>query len=291
VRQRLMSKPRRRRNRRRLWAVRVAPVVAATAVAIPLLMSGSGGTGPVPLAVLGARAGVVSAAPRGNGVPDGPPPGDVLVAQEVASRFADPGGFVAAAVINARAELTAAAQLRAAQAAASQPLPGPVTAAPTTATTVKHQTTSTTVKHQTTSTTVKHPTTSTTTRTVTKVATPRTTTPRTTTPKTTVATHPTAPVVTNPPVRSYSAAESEAIIRAVWPAALADQAVAIAARESGLNAGAHNWCCTGLFQIYGLANAQLIAALGYQQDQLADPEVNARVAYAMYQRSGWAPWS
>jgi len=83
-----------------------------------------------------------------------------------------------------------------------------------------------------------------------------------------------------------------AIIRSIWPDALEDKAIAIATRESGLNPRAYNGsCCYGLFQIYFTANRTFLATLGVTSaTQLLDPTINARAAYAMYQRSGWAPW-
>jgi hypothetical protein len=83
----------------------------------------------------------------------------------------------------------------------------------------------------------------------------------------------------------------EAIIRSIWPADQADEAVRIARRESNLVPTVRNWCCYGLFQIYFKMNQTTLAALGVTSpEQLYDPRVNAEAAYAMYQRSGWAPW-
>jgi hypothetical protein len=93
------------------------------------------------------------------------------------------------------------------------------------------------------------------------------------------------------PARTYTRAEVEAIIRSVWPAELADEAVRIAKRESNLRAGAHNWCCYGIFQIYFAMNRPVLASIGVTEAvQLFDPLVNATAAYAIYLRSGWAPW-
>jgi hypothetical protein len=124
--------------------------------------------------------------------------------------------------------------------------------------------------------------------------------PTTKAPATTAATEaPTtkAPATTEapaaaPPANSYSKADVEAIIREVWPADVADEAVRIARRESNLVPTVRNWCCYGLFQIYFEMNKKTLSGLGITSaEQLYDPRVNATAAYAMYQRSGWAPWT
>jgi hypothetical protein len=131
-------------------------------------------------------------------------------------------------------------------------------------------------------------------------AAPKATSPSTTrAPATTAATQPpttkapatTAPPAAAPPANSYSKADVEAIIREIWPADLADEAVRIATRESNLVPTVRNWCCYGLFQIYFEMNKKTLSGLGITAaEQLYDPRVNATAAYAMYQRSGWAPW-
>ena len=124
---------------------------------------------------------------------------------------------------------------------------------------------------------------------------PSTTAPATTAapspPKTQATTTTTAAAAPAPPANTYSKAEVEAIIRSIWPADQADQAVRIAKRESNLVPTVRNWCCYGLFQIYFKMNQPTLAAIGVTSpDQLYDPRVNAEAAYAIYQRSGWAPW-
>jgi hypothetical protein len=110
-------------------------------------------------------------------------------------------------------------------------------------------------------------------------------------PKTQAPTTTEAPAAAPPPNR-YSKAEVEAIIRSIWPADLADEAVRIARRESNLVPTVRNWCCFGLFQIYFEMNKKTLAAAGVTAaEQLYDPRVNTEAAYAIYQRSGWAPWS
>ena len=93
------------------------------------------------------------------------------------------------------------------------------------------------------------------------------------------------------PKKRLSAAESEAIIRDIFPDKLERRALKIAQRESRLNHIAHSWCCLGLFQIYFGANKAFLGTLGITNaSQLLDARTNATAAYAMYQRSGWAPW-
>ena len=93
------------------------------------------------------------------------------------------------------------------------------------------------------------------------------------------------------PKTRLSAAQSEAIIREVFPDKLERRALKIAKRESHLNHVAHSWCCLGLFQIYFGANKAFLGTLGITNaSQLLDARTNATAAFAMYQRSGWAPW-
>ena len=93
------------------------------------------------------------------------------------------------------------------------------------------------------------------------------------------------------PKKRLSAAESEAIIREIFPDKLERRALKIAKRESRLNHVASSWCCLGLFQIYFGANKAFLGTLGITDpSQLLDARTNATAAYAMYQRSGWAPW-
>ena len=93
------------------------------------------------------------------------------------------------------------------------------------------------------------------------------------------------------PKKRLSAAQSEAIIREIFPDKLERRALKIAQRESRLNHVANSWCCLGLFQIYFGANKAFLGTLGITNaSQLLDARTNATAAYAMYQRSGWAPW-
>ena len=94
------------------------------------------------------------------------------------------------------------------------------------------------------------------------------------------------------PKKRLSVSESEAIIREIFPDKLERRALKIAKRESRLNHAAHSWCCLGLFQIYFGANKAFLGTLGITNaSQLLDARTNATAAYAMYQRSGWAPWN
>jgi Transglycosylase SLT domain len=118
--------------------------------------------------------------------------------------------------------------------------------------------------------------------------------PTTTEPPSTAVPTTEAPETTPaPPPDPVTPGSVEAIIRAVWPDELEDRAVVIAQRESSLQPDAYNgWCCYGLFQIYFDANRSFLASLGVTSaQQLLDARTNATVAYAMYQRSGWAPWA
>lgn len=115
--------------------------------------------------------------------------------------------------------------------------------------------------------------------------------PATTAPPTTSV--PTTPApTTTVPQKTYTKAEVEAIIRAVWPDDLEDKALAIAWRESNHKPGVRNWCCYGLFQIHWNAHKKWLATIGVTEaSQLLDPLVNANAALTLYDRSaGWGPW-
>ena len=94
-------------------------------------------------------------------------------------------------------------------------------------------------------------------------------------------------------VRAYTAAENEAIIRAVWPDELEEEAMRIARRESNLQNRAKNSCCYGLFQIHWNAHKSWLSGMGVTNaGQLLDPNVNVAAAYALYQRAGgFGPWA
>ena len=69
-------------------------------------------------------------------------------------------------------------------------------------------------------------------------------------------------------------------------------AIALAKRESKLNAATYNWCCVGLFQINWWAHKPWLKNMGITKaSQLLDAKTNARAALEMYKRSGgWSPW-
>jgi len=102
----------------------------------------------------------------------------------------------------------------------------------------------------------------------------------------------TAAPATTVPARTYSRAEVEAIIRAVWPDDQEEKALAIAWRESNHKPTARNWCCHGLFQIHWNAHKSWLSGIGVtDSSQLLDPLVNANAALALYNRAGgWGPW-
>lgn len=258
-----------RRSRRTALLIRLTPVVVATLVAIPVLVSSSGG-GPVPLAVVSPSPVRVVAAPRAvanSSALSFSLPRSIPVAP-VARGLANPNGFVAAALSNARTEMNARARVDAEVKAdaATTTVPRPTVTAKPKATTTKPQTPTPTTR---------------TTKPVTK-------------PKVTPVTTVPIPVTAAPPAVTpggpYTPDDIIAIIRSIFPADIADKAISVARRESSLNPNAQNWCCTGLFQIYAKAHDATITALGYTASQLTDPTVNTVVAYALYQRSGWAPW-
>ena len=115
--------------------------------------------------------------------------------------------------------------------------------------------------------------------------------PKATAPPTTAAPKPPpTPAPTTQPPKVWGESEVVQIIRSVFPDDIEEHALFIAHRESRFDPNARNFCCTGLFQIYGAVHAKLINSLGFSVDQLTDPLVNSVVAYAIYQRSGWAPW-
>jgi spore germination protein YaaH len=96
------------------------------------------------------------------------------------------------------------------------------------------------------------------------------------------------------PEKRYTVKQSTAIIREIWPDKLEDKAIAIAKRESKLNAASYNGgCCLGLFQIHWLAHRSWLKDIGVTSaSQLLDARVNAKAGYAIYKRSnGWGAWN
>ena len=95
------------------------------------------------------------------------------------------------------------------------------------------------------------------------------------------------------PAKRYTVKQSTAIIREIWPDKLENRAIAIAKRESKLNAASYNGCCVGLFQIHWLAHRSWLKNIGVTSaHQLLDARVNATAGYAIYRRSnGWGAWN
>ena len=97
-----------------------------------------------------------------------------------------------------------------------------------------------------------------------------------------------APPPPEPP-RVWGESEVVQLIRDVFPDDIEEKALAIAYRESHFDPNAQNFCCTGLFQIYGSVHVKLINSLGFTVDQLTDPLVNCVVANALYPRARRGP--
>jgi hypothetical protein len=94
------------------------------------------------------------------------------------------------------------------------------------------------------------------------------------------------------PSTRYTRKQATAVIEEVFPKRLHARALAIAQRESKLNALSYNWCCVGLFQINWWAHKSWLKNIGVTKAaQLRDARVNAKAALEMYKRnSGWGPW-
>lgn len=139
--------------------------------------------------------------------------------------------------------------------------------------------------------------TTTTTQAPTTTAKPTTTTakPTTTTAAPTTTAKPTtttAAPTTTQPSKTYTRDEVTAIITSVFPADQVETALKIAQRESNLQPGVRNWCCYGLFQLNWNSHKSWLAGFGVTSpEQLYDPQVNAEMALALYERAGgWGPW-
>lgn len=102
----------------------------------------------------------------------------------------------------------------------------------------------------------------------------------------------TAPIVVSK--RPAPAGEVADIIRAGFSRfgpVVAEQAVRVANCESTLNPGATNGAHAGLFQISRQYHQPLVARLGFTWEQMFTAQPNATVAAALYEQSGWQPWS
>ena len=95
-----------------------------------------------------------------------------------------------------------------------------------------------------------------------------------------------------PPVKRHTRAAAEKVIREIFPDRLEKRALAIARRESKLNAASWNWCCIGLFQINWWSHRSWLAEMGITEpEQLLNARTNAEVALVIYRRSGGCgPW-
>lgn len=104
----------------------------------------------------------------------------------------------------------------------------------------------------------------------------------------------TAATSSTPPPRrdpsSYSVEDIKQLIRSTWPADQVEMALKVAQRESSYNPRDENFCCLGIFQIYYEVNQSYVHRFGYTREDLFDPAANIRVAFALWQDRGWAPW-
>jgi len=102
-----------------------------------------------------------------------------------------------------------------------------------------------------------------------------------------------SPTMKLKPTKIYSVAQSAAIIRDTFPDRLEARAIAIAKRESQLNAANYNGgCCIGLFQLHWQAHKSWMRNIGITDPaQLLDAHINAKAALALYKRSNsWSAW-
>jgi hypothetical protein len=231
--------------------------------------------------------GLVVRASQGNVVRSGGLPGAALGADPlVVASSTSTSAAAAPVVLPAPATTASPSSSTAASSAPATVAAAEVTAAPSTRAQKKVTTTetpaTTAAKKATATTAAPKPSNPPTTKAAATTAAP--TTPAPTSPPTTEA-------EAAPPVNTYSKADVEAIIRSVFPAEEADEAVRVATRESNLVPTVRNWCCYGLFQIYFKMNKKTLATIGVTAaEQLYDPRVNAQAAYMLFQRSGWGPW-
>jgi hypothetical protein len=85
----------------------------------------------------------------------------------------------------------------------------------------------------------------------------------------------------------HAASGPEAAIHAVFgPLGVADQAVRVAACESGRNPGADSGTYKGLFQL----GPHLAGTVDFYGGDWFDPMTNAQVARDLYLASGWSSW-
>ena len=105
-----------------------------------------------------------------------------------------------------------------------------------------------------------------------------------------------APTTTQPPkyvpTKTFTRAELEKFVRDAWPDNLEENAFYVVNRESRWNPLSRNSCCIGLFQLNWNAHKSWMKNYGITDaSELLNPEINAKLAYATWQRSGsWRPW-
>ena len=101
------------------------------------------------------------------------------------------------------------------------------------------------------------------------------------------------PATNGNPTGTPGPAEVEAIIREIWPDDIEVRALCIAKREAKLRADLNNWCCYGVFALYfNYVPADLKATYGVNEpSDLYDARTNVAIAYQVYLRGGWKPWS
>jgi len=105
-----------------------------------------------------------------------------------------------------------------------------------------------------------------------------------------------APTTTHPPkyvpTKTFTRAELEKFVRDAWPDELEANAFYVVNRESNWNPLSRNSCCIGLFQLNWNAHKSWMKNYGITDaSELLNPEVNAKLAYYAWQRSGsWTPW-
>jgi len=105
-----------------------------------------------------------------------------------------------------------------------------------------------------------------------------------------------APTTTQPPkyvpTKTFTRAELEKFVRDAWPDELEANAFFVVNRESKWNPLSRNSCCIGLFQLNWNAHKSWMRNYGVTDaSELLNPEINAKLAYYAWQRSGsWAPW-
>ena len=103
----------------------------------------------------------------------------------------------------------------------------------------------------------------------------------------------TLPTSNGNPSGTPGPATVEALIREIWPDDLEVRALCIAKREARLRADVNNWCCYGVFALYfDYVSADLRATFGVDEpSDLYDARTNIAIAYQVYLRGGWDPWS